>query len=346
VLFSDTPEKDVEGFFYAVTSLLKRQELPAIHQTIPKLVAAITSSTEEKSLLRLKILGNAYNILDRNPADRYLIFLTILTYSSTSKHPEVILSHFKDIEKRIAEWGVNVNQTRELYKKIRDIYKQTHKSNEAHKWTVQYLNLFDNEANSEETTNEAVNAALEAIRLPDLFQFDSLLDVQAIKQLEKHSKHAKLFQLLTIFVRDNLDTYKSFIHANSGLVQQLGLDEEEAVKKMKYLSLVSLASVQHEISYTTIAKALQINENEVEYWVIACIAEGILEAKMDQMKGIIRVTRSLQRIFTRAQWKYLSDNLGVWKKNISILLTTLQDCRHQTQQQALELARETDVTQI
>lgn len=346
VLFSDSPEKDVEGFYYAVTSLLKRQEQTAIHQTIPKLLAAITSNTEEKSLLRLKILGNAYNILDRNPADRYLIFLTILTYSSSSKHPEVIITHFKDIEKRIAEWGLDANRTRELYKKIRDIYKQSHKNNEAHKWTIQYLNLLDNNSNSEE--NEAVNAALEAIRLPDLFQFDSLLDVQAIKQLEKHPKHAKLFQLLTIFVRDNLDTFKSFINANTGLLHQLGIDEEEATKKMRYLSLASLASVQHEIAYTTIAKALQINENEVEQWVIACIAEGILEAKMDQMKNVIRVTRSLQRIFTRAQWKYLSDNLGAWKKNISILLTTLQDCKHQTQQQALELRRETtaDVTQI
>jgi len=150
-------------------------------------------------------------------------------------------------------------------------------------------------------------------------------------------------------VRDSFDTFKIFIDGNPGILKQLGLDEEGITKKIKYLSLASLASVQHEISYSVIAKALQINENEVEQWIIAAIGEGILEAKMSQIKAVVRVTRSLQRVFTRTQWKLLSENLGVWKKNVSILLTTLEERKHQTKQQALEFARGTggdDVTQI
>jgi len=347
VLFSETPEKDVEGFFAAVVSLLKRQGISAVHQTLPTLLSTLTSSTEDKSHLRLKILGNTYNILDGSPTDRYTIFAAILRYASASKHPEITIAHFKDIDKKVTEWGIDSKQTRELYKIIRDLFKQVHhRSNDVHKWTVKYLNTF--ESNSEELTNEAVAAALDAIRLPDLYQFDTLLDVAAIKQLEKDPKHTKLYQLLTIFVGESLDAFKSFTGANPGYVKQLGLDEEELTKKIKYLSLVSLASLNHEITYATVAKTLQINESEVELWVISAIGEGLLEAKMDQLKGIIRVTRSIQRIFTRVQWKYLSDNLSTWKKNVQILLNTLQECKHQTQQQALELARGAggDVTQI
>jgi len=349
VLFLDSPEKDVEGFFAAVTSLLKRQGQTAIHQIVPKLLAAMTSG-EEKSLLRLKILGNTYNILDKSiGGDRFSIFLAIMNFASTSKHPEIIIPHFKDVEKRFVEWGIDIKQTRELYKKIRDINKQAHKSNEAFKWTVKYLNTFNVNENSEEVINEVVNSCLEVISSSDLYQFDTLLDVNLVKSLEKDPKHAKLYQLLTIFVRDSFDTFKIFIDGNPGILKQLGLHEEGITKKIKYLSLASLASVQHEISYSVIAKALQINENEVEQWIIAAIGEGILEAKMSQIKAVVRVTRSLQRVFTRTQWKLLSENLGVWKKNVSILLTTLEERKHQTKHQALEFARGMggdDVTQI
>jgi len=350
VLFSDSPEKDVEGFFAAVTSLLKRQGETSIHQIIPKLLAAITSG-EEKSLLRLKILGNTYNILDKSiPGDRFSIFLAIMNFAFTSKHSDIIIPHFKDIEKRFVEWGINTKQIQELYKKIRDIHKQVHKSNEAFKWTVKYLNTFNVNENSEEVINEVVNSCLEVISSSDLYQFDTLLDVDIVKSLEKKNpKHAKLYQLLTIFVKDNFDTFKTFIDGNPGILKQLGLDEEVITKKIKYLSLASLASVQHEISYSVIAKTLQINENEVEQWIIAAIGEGVLEAKINQIKAVVRVTRSLQRVFTRTQWKLLSENLGVWKKNVSILLTTLEERKHQNKQQAIEFARGTggdDVTQI
>lgn len=62
--------------------------------------------------------------------------------------------------------------------------------------------------------------------------------------------------------------------------------------------------------------------------------------------ALIIYSRSLQRVFTRAQWKYLSENLAAWKKNVQTLLQTLQDCKHQTQQVAIELSKAGDVTQI
>ena len=58
---------------------------------------------------------------------------------------------------------------------------------------------------------------------------------------------------------------------------------------MKLLSLATLAANNSEISYSSIAKALQINEDEVESCVIASISEGVLEAKMDQLKRTVRV---------------------------------------------------------
>jgi translation initiation factor 3 subunit M len=342
VLFGETPEKDVEGFFFAVVSLLNRLGPDSIGQTLPSLFGAITSSTE-KPMLRLRILGSIYNILT-SATHRYQIFSRIISYAASSKHPEVVFPHFKDIDQKVSDWGIDEKQTQDLYKQIRDLYKQSNKSPEAQKWTIKYLTNIKGSA--DEVASEAANAVLEAIRTPDLYQFDGLLDVVAIKQLEKDAKHARLHQLLSIYVSESLDSFKAFTTTNAGYLQQLGLDEGQCTHKMKLLSLATLAAANPEISYASIAKALQIKENEVEGWVISAISEGVIEAKMDQLKSTVRVTRSLQRIFTRAQWKQLSENLEAWKKNVHTLLQTLQDCKQQTQLQASELTQREDVTQI
>jgi len=342
VLFSEVPDKDVEAFFYATSSLLKRSGAENVSAGVPKIIAAVTSS-EEKSLLRLRILGTIYNILDSNPTARFEIFHAVLIYAGTTKHPEVVIPHFKDLDTRITEWKIDENQTRELFKRISVLYRQNGKYLEAHRWTVKYLLTLHGV--SDEVKTEAVNAALDAIKSTELYQFEGLLEVPAIKQLEKDTKYSKLYQLLNIFVGESLDSFKTFVAANREYIQQLDLNEEQSTHKMRLLSIASLAAANHELTYSQIAKALQLDESDVEVWIISAISDGILEAKMDQIKKIVRVTRSLQRIFTQTQWKHLGENLTTWKKNVQILLTTLQDCKHQTQQKAIELAQG-DVTQI
>jgi len=279
----------------------------------------------------------------RNSVEAQVGVLVRQRKASASNHCEIILPHFKDIEKRVSEWGIDAKQTRELYKRIKDLYQQSNRSVEAHKWTIMYLSTSSGEA---EVTTDSVKAVLDAIKTPDLYQFDGLLHVNSIKQLENDPKYSKVYRLLALFVGESLDAFKSFTAANPGYLKELGLNEEQLAEKMKLLSLASLASSSRELTYAEIAKALQIPEDQVEPQVIKAISEGLIEAKMDQLKNTVRVTRSLQRVFTRAEWKYLSENLTAWKKNIQILLQTLQDCKEQSQQGASELSRAGDVTQI
>lgn len=93
-------------------------------------------------------------------------------------------------------------------------------SGDAYKWTVKYLSKLS--GTQDEVTTESVNAILDAIKSTDLYQFDGLLDVPTIKQLEKDPKYAKVHQLLTIFVVESLDTFKTFTTANPGYLKQLG----------------------------------------------------------------------------------------------------------------------------
>ncbi len=92
---------------------------------------------------------------------------------------------------------------------------------------MKYLSTFDGPDPSQ--TNEAATAALEAIRLPNLLQFDTLLDLPLVKQLETSKDHAKLFQLLKIFVGENFDAYRSFILANADYLKSIGLQNFDQI---------------------------------------------------------------------------------------------------------------------
>lgn len=59
---------------------------------------------------------------------------------------------------------------------------------------------------------------------------------------------------------------------------------------MRYLSLATLGAAHRELPYSTISKSLHVEPNEVELWVIGAIGEGIIDAKMDQLREVVLVT--------------------------------------------------------
>jgi len=103
-------------------------------------------------------------------------------------------------------------------------------------------------------------------------------------------------------------------------LKSVGISHDECLKKIRFLSLATLASENHEIPYSLVAETLNIPEEDVETWIILAISAGLIEAKMDQLRNIVVISRCTQRVFTIAQWKQLSDRLRVWKDNVRGLL--------------------------
>lgn len=60
-------------------------------------------------------------------------------------------------------------------------------------------------------------------------------------------------------------------------------------------------------------EALGLEEGEVEAWVIRASGRKLLEARIDQLRGHVAVTRIPQRTFTADQWRQLTAQLGAWK---------------------------------
>jgi translation initiation factor 3 subunit M len=68
-----------------------------------------------------------------------------------------------------------------------------------------------------------------------------------------------------------------------------GVKKDECVRKIRLLSLCTLASSKPEMKYSEIAACMQINEGEVESWIIKAITAKLLDAKMDQISKTVVV---------------------------------------------------------
>jgi len=82
----------------------------------------------------------------------------------------------------------------------------------------------------EEDLDEASKAVIEAIRSPDLYQLDSILNIPIVKLLE-NSKHNNSYQLLKIFAGETLESYKTFTDKNPQFIASSGLNGDECLKK-------------------------------------------------------------------------------------------------------------------
>ena len=51
----------------------------------------------------------------------------------------------------------------------------------------------------------------------------------------------------------------------------------------------------------------------MEAWIIKASGKKLLEARIDQLRGRVAVTRIPQRTFTQAHWRDLTAQLGAWK---------------------------------
>ncbi|KAA0053298.1 eukaryotic translation initiation factor 3 subunit M-like isoform X2 [Cucumis melo var. makuwa] len=125
-----------------------------------------------------------------------------------------------------------------------------------------------------------------------------LLDMPAVGQLEKDAKYSLVYQLLKIFLTQRLDAYMEFQAANSSLLKSYGLVHEDCIAKMRLLSLVDLGSNESaRIPYalikgvTCVLLVLQINDDEVELWVVKAITSKLIDCKMDQMNEVVIVSR-------------------------------------------------------
>lgn len=71
------------------------------------------------------------------------------------------------------------------------------------------------------------------------------------------------------------------------------------------------------MTYAQVAAALSCSEGEVEGWIVRAIGARLVEAKMDQVRGVAVVTRVTHRVFGAQQWIDLAESIKSWRENVA-----------------------------
>ena len=78
------------------------------------------------------------------------------------------------------------------------------------------------------------------------------------------------------------------------------------------------------MSFTKIASALDIQQDDVELWLIDVIRAGLVEGKLSQARQELLVHRSTYRTFGREEWEDLYSRLEDWKVALGGVLASDQ----------------------
>lgn len=105
-----------------------------------------------------------------------------------------------------------------------------------------------------------------ALRLPQILSFDSLLASPALAS--PPAEASALLALVKVFQTGTLADFRAWAASNGSAAQ--GLDLQALEKKVRLLTLVGLCAKQEQdaVSYAVIAAALEVDEKDVEVWVI------------------------------------------------------------------------------
>jgi translation initiation factor 3 subunit M len=213
-----------------------------------------------------------------------------------------------------------------LYLEISQSAEASGETDESYDYLLKAIRTIPaDETSSAEATKLSLQALKAALLDPSHFDFEDLATLDAIQALK--NSDATAFELLEIFTSDNLDSFNDFKTEHDGWLSKQELDESVLDRKMRLLTLASLAAHENQkrtLSYTQIAKALQVPEDEVEMWVIDVIRAGLVEGKLSQLNQQFLIHRSTYRVFGEKQWHEVSARLDMWRSSLTDVLAVIR----------------------
>jgi translation initiation factor 3 subunit M len=204
----------------------------------------------------------------------------------------------------------------------------------AYKFTLTYARLVD--PTSSHAQAAAVHVTASALQLPSLFDFDPLLKLELVSNIQKHP----IYALLQIFLQNGLAEYQSWVSQNGAVISEhcefssrrkymtslmISALNTELERKIRLLSMASLAfeNVGKDLPYTTIASSLQIDDDAVERWSIDAIRAGLVGGRLSQTQRTFHISRATPRNFGSAQWGVLEQRLLAWQTGLAGVMDVL-----------------------
>lgn len=321
-------DRELEGVYNLLFSLISSTNQQST--LLPNLISAISKEgAVEKNNVRYRILSNLFNSLPASSPLRLQTFNALLSLAAANDDLDYLTSSLKALPQWLAQWEVSEADKaaclESVAKALEGAEKEHGQTSKAYQFLLLHLRYISSNPSGASTKEAAERTVAAALRLPKLYEFEDLMQIPAVLQLNS----SPVFDLLKIFVGGSTADYTTFASSNSNEISRLGLNSDELAHKIRLLDLADLCalSISSDVPYSSIASTLKISEDEVETWVIDVIRAGLVSGKLSQVKQAFRVYKSTHRQFGKKEWEGLEKRLVEWQKSINAILESVAATR-------------------
>jgi len=340
-------EPELESLVSLALTILDKVNEESKQLDLLKRLSVVLTQTSNNATLRLSLLTTLYNWLNNvsnedvngkltskvSSVGQDLITI-MLKYAVDTNHAASIAPQIKLIDSWMADWKLQPLDSYEMYLLLSHVCKAANQTAEWHKYLLKSLSALDKAKKEalESAKPHAHAAVVSALASSSIMQFDSLLGLSAVKQLADDKKYGATHHLLRIFTYDTVDSFIKFTNDNKIYIESLGLDYEELLRKIRTLTICSLALDKDRLSYNLLKETLQCADSSaVESCIIDAVTSGCVEAKIDQGNEEVVIIRSMRRVFDSNSWALLATQLSAWRKNLHSILNSLHQLQSRQQ---------------
>ncbi|SJX61445.1 related to eIF3m-translation initiation factor 3 subunit M [Sporisorium reilianum f. sp. reilianum] len=322
-------DRELEGVYNLIFSLVAATQQQAA--LVPTLISAIVkdASSVDKNNVRYRILSNLFNALDAASPLRLQAFNALLGLAAANDDLDYLTLSLSALPQWLAQWAVSEADKaaclEAVAKALEGAEKEHGQTSKAYQFLLLHLRYISTLPRTEATTDAAERTVAAALRLPKLYEFEELLHVQAVLDLSA----SPTFALLKIFVGGTTADFQAFVAAHPSELERLNLSHDELLHKIRLLDLADLCalSISADVAYASIARTLNIDDNDVETWVIDVIRAGLVSGKLSQVNDAFRVYKSTHRQFGKPQWQQLEQRLVQWQSSIAGIIDSIAATR-------------------
>ncbi|XP_063708424.1 eukaryotic translation initiation factor 3 subunit M [Culicoides brevitarsis] len=310
ICFKDEPAS-VNAVLASIVSIMVSITLERGENLVLSFCEKLTKSpTVDLQRVCLQSLWRLFNNLEKSSPLRYHVYYHLVQVAKQVDCVHEVFSGVEQLKQQFTMCPPSNEQMQKLYRLLHDVLRDTD-TELAAKVMIELLGTYTAE-NASYAREDAMKCIVTALADPNTFLLDPLLSLKPVRFLEGELIH----DLLSVFVSEKLPSYIQFYQNHKEFVTSQGLNHEQNMKKMRLLSFMQLAESNPEMTFQQLQDELQINEEDVEPFILEVLKTKLVRARMDQSAKKVHISSTMHRTFGRAQWQTLRDLLQTWKNNL------------------------------
>lgn len=322
-------DNEVEMILNSLCSLIVAlpvdRALEAVQQFCQKLSSEAFNGQgwSSKAGAAVRVLSNLFHGFSNQPTWQHEIYIALVKLCARADLISELPTDVETLRKYFKAWNLSIDGERRVLRMVHEALVEGQRTDAAAQVMIELLGTYT-DADAGAAMADAKECVRTAVVDAKSFSLDQLLRLRPVMQLEKSDP--QMHAVLKLFAEGTLADYRQFVAKHPGFVRDvLRVDDDTLVRKMRLLTLMSMAEKSSVLTFDDISKQLDLAKGEeLEEFIIEAIQVNAISGKIDQIQDRLIITTFQHRSFGRAQWEQLQQRLATLSANLRSAYANLQ----------------------